>query len=81
MNGIFSIIYISAGDIFLYSDKSRFFPLFWRTFPEVMISDEPENLIGENSFLNETAFNEFRYTGYSTGTSTLIKEIQQVSSQ
>jgi asparagine synthase (glutamine-hydrolysing) len=79
INGIFSFIYISDVEVFMYCDKSRFFPLFWRMLPELMISDEPTNLISENSSLNETAVNEFRYTGYSTGTSTLIKDVQQVA--
>jgi asparagine synthase (glutamine-hydrolysing) len=78
LNGIYSVILTRAGNTYLFSDKSRFFPVFFRLVPEFMISDEPESLILKGDEVNETAFEEFRYSGYVTGSDTLISGIQQV---
>lgn len=78
LNGIYSVICIREGNTYLFSDKSRFFPVFFRPAPEFIVSDEPENLILPGDDINETAFAEFRYTGYVTGSDTLISGIQQV---
>jgi asparagine synthase (glutamine-hydrolysing) len=78
LNGVFSVICQGAGKTFLYCDKSRFFPVFFRLTPEFIVTDEPENLILPGGEVNATAFDEFRYTGYVTGQDTLISGIQQV---
>jgi len=78
LNGVFSWIYASGSDVYLYCDKSRFFPLFFRLSPELLISDDPETLIREGDSLDEFATEEFRCTGYTTGLDTLVSEIRQI---
>jgi asparagine synthase (glutamine-hydrolysing) len=78
LNGIYSVICTQEGNTYLFSDKSRFFPVFFRLAPEFIVSDEPENLILPGDAVNETAFDEFRYTGYVTSSDTLVSGIKQV---
>jgi asparagine synthase (glutamine-hydrolysing) len=78
LNGIFSLVYSNGIDVYLYCDKSRFFPLFFRLIPILKVSDEPESLIQEEDTLHTLVAEEFRCTGYTTGLDTLIREINQV---
>jgi len=78
LNGIFSLVYTSGTDVYIYCDKSRFFPVFYRVVPDLVISDEPETLLLDNDTVNNAACEEFRFTGYTTGTNTLVQDIQQV---
>jgi asparagine synthase (glutamine-hydrolysing) len=78
LNGVFSFVYEGIRETLLYTDKSRFFPLFFRLVPGVAISDDPEKLLAPQDHLNDHAFEEFRYTGYTTGSDTLFQEILQV---
>jgi asparagine synthase (glutamine-hydrolysing) len=78
LNGIFSLVFSTRSDVYLYCDKSRFFPLFFRLFPALIISDEPESLIQIKDSVNTLVVEEFKCTGYTTGIHTLIREINQV---
>jgi asparagine synthase (glutamine-hydrolysing) len=78
LNGMFSFIYQTETEVFLYCDKSRFFPLFFRLLPDLIICDEPELLIQDVDSIDIVAAEEFRCTGYTTGHDTLIEQIKQV---
>ncbi len=78
LNGIFSFIFTSEDEVYLYCDKSRFFPVFYRIMPETGISDEPEKLRQDKDIANDAAFEEFRCTGFTTGSDTLVQDIRQV---
>ncbi|HLO57354.1 MAG TPA: asparagine synthase C-terminal domain-containing protein [Bacteroidales bacterium] len=78
LNGIYSFIYSSGNTIYLYCDKSRFFPVFFRISPQIAISDDPEELRLPGDSISEDVSAEFRHMGYTTGPDTLIDEIKQV---
>jgi asparagine synthase (glutamine-hydrolysing) len=79
LNGVFSFIICSEKSLTVYSDKTRFFPLFYTTAKNLLlVSDEPYELIEGQSVINTPAAEEFRRTGYVTGYETLFKNINQV---
>ena len=78
LNGIYSMVFTGESNTYLYCDKSRFFPLFYRLTPVEGVSDEPQNLMVADDILNETACDEFRHTGFVTGSDTLIRGVFQV---
>ena len=78
LNGVFSFIYSIDSEVYLYCDKSRFFPLFFRISRGVMVSDDPYSLIQDGDTVLKLAAEEFRYTGYTTGCNTLVTGIKQV---
>jgi asparagine synthase (glutamine-hydrolysing) len=79
INGSFSLIYTFNNTTLIYSDKTRFFPLFYKySGNEIIISDNPELLLEKTDTIDINSTNEFRLTGYTTGNKTLFKNIYQV---
>ena len=78
LNGVFSFIYLAGADTYLYCDKTRFFPLYFRSDPKLLISDDPYTLVREGDSIDTISTEEFRCTGFTTGNTTLINEIKQV---
>ncbi len=78
LNGIFSFVCLKGNDVYLYCDKTRFFPLYYRSQPKLLISDDPYTLVREGDSIDPISTEEFRCTGFTTGNTTLINEIKQV---
>lgn len=81
INGLFSVIIKKENKIFLYSDKSRFFPIFYfKTSDEIFISDEPFKFLKyiKNPSIDKLASYSFLGSGFVIGNKTLIKDIYQV---
>jgi asparagine synthase (glutamine-hydrolysing) len=79
LNGVFTFIYKIGNSLYLYSDKTRFFPIFYRIDGQsVLVTDEPSTLIRINANLDKLSNDEFRYTGFVPGNNTLIENIYQV---
>lgn len=78
-NGIFAFIITVNEKVFICADRTRSFPLFYsRTDSIIRISDDPKNLRKDDSQINAEAAKIFLHTGYTTGSSTLYKDIYQV---
>ncbi|MBN1597636.1 MAG: asparagine synthase [Bacteroidales bacterium] len=79
VNGIFSLIYQHKSVLYIYSDKSRFFPVFYRlTDQGYFISDDPEQLTNDKVQPDKSAYIEFKAAGIVTGNRTLYRNIFQV---
>ncbi len=79
LNGIFAFVLTLNKDVLICADRTRSFPLFYtKSDTLIRISDDPKNLRSDNSQLNAEAVKIFLYTGYTTGSSTLYKDILQV---
>lgn len=81
LNGVFSFVFQTNGQLFLYSDKSRFFPIFYNIDKEeVNISDDFYRLKNEIGYFEfePTAKAHFLAIGFTPGNKTLIKGIKQV---
>jgi asparagine synthase (glutamine-hydrolysing) len=74
-DGLFSLIIKKENSVLLAMDRVRSFPLFYATDDGITISDDPYSLPGKTA--DEISAREFLLTGYTTGTSTLFKEITQ----
>lgn len=80
-NGIFSVIIKIEQKVYLASDKSRFFPLFYFfNNDELVISDDAFSVLNSGSefLLNDFASNIFKSTGHTIGRDTLIQNVFQV---
>ena len=78
-NGIFALILTINEAVFICADRTRSFPLFYRkTDSLIRISDDPKNLSPDDSQVSAESVEVFRHTGYTTGSSTLYKDILQV---
>jgi asparagine synthase (glutamine-hydrolysing) len=78
LNGIFSFVYSVGHEVYLYCDKSRFFPLFYRISTVTTVSDDPISIVQDGDTVDTLATEEFRCTGYTTGSDTLVNGIKQV---
>ncbi|HAQ60844.1 TPA: hypothetical protein DCR49_02395 [Candidatus Delongbacteria bacterium] len=78
-NGIFAFILTLNEEIFICADRTRSFPLFYTKADSLIrISDDPKNLRKDDSQVNAEAAKVFLHTGYTTGSSTLFKDIFQI---
>ncbi len=81
LNGVFSFVYQTIEQIFLYSDKSRFFPIFYKIDKEeIKISDNFYQLKNESDLFEfePSARAHFLAIGFTPGNKTLIDGIKQV---
>jgi asparagine synthase (glutamine-hydrolysing) len=79
LNGVYSLIYLQEDNIYIFCDKTRFFPLFYRFYDHVLkISDSPELLRLENDRPEYLAYHEFQCSGFVTNNKTLINNIFQI---
>lgn len=82
-NGVFSLIISIGNKLFAYSDKSRFFPLFYlNNKQKLFLSDNFYELLDSNSNLSfdNVAVNQFLSGAITLGSLTVIKGIQQIQS-
>jgi asparagine synthase (glutamine-hydrolysing) len=80
LNGVFSLIHCNEEEVHIFSDKTRFFPIFYSFNADSLnISDEPKTLINKSSKIDLISSEEFKRTGYVTGNNTLIENIKQVA--
>lgn len=81
LNGVFSIIITNKNNCYLYSDKSRFFTLFYHVGESIVtISDTPETIVENNKLksVNTLCCNELLGCGFVLGAETLIEGLKQV---
>lgn len=81
LNGVFSIIIKIEEEIILYSDKSRFFPLFYSKLNnKLIITDDFYFLIGQQAgkIFNKGAVIQFLAGAFVSGAETIISNINQV---
>ncbi len=80
LNGQFSFIYESKDQLLIFMDRIRSFPLFYSKINKgLLISNNAHKLNEENSSLNinPKGLQEFRMSGYTLGSKTIYKEINQ----
>ncbi len=78
-NGLFSVIVHREDRVFAAVDITRTFPLFYSVKPGgIKISDAAESCAAKPLQLSEQAKEEFLFTGYVTGTRTLLADVSQV---
>jgi len=78
-NGIFAFILTVNKEIFICADRTRSFPLFYTKADSLItITDDPKTLRSNNSQVNAESVEVFLRTGYTTGSSTLFKDIFQI---
>lgn len=78
-NGIFAFILTVNKEIFVCADRTRSFPLFYtKAVSLITISDDPKTLRSNNSQMSAESVEIFLHTGYTTGSSTLFKDIFQI---
>ena len=82
-NGIFSVVVIVKEQVFIASDTSRMFPLFYYKKDETLsISDDIiflKNKFNVNE-IDKQAASEFKSAGYTIGNKTLLKNVFQLQS-
>jgi len=79
LNGVYTFIFIAEETLFLFSDKTRFFPIYYHLNGQtVSVTDEPVTLISEKDRLDKISCAEYQCTGFVTGSDTLIEDIKQV---
>lgn len=81
VNGLLSVVVLYQDYTFVFSDKSRFFTIFYATSEsQIYLSDEPLKLLKftSNPEINESAASSFLGSGYVIGNNTLINGIKQV---
>ena len=78
LNGVFAIAYEGSGRLFACCDRTRSFPLFYRIGDNSLtITDDPECCVKEKD-TDDESIKIFLYTGYATGSRTLLKDIYQI---
>ncbi len=74
-DGLFVLIIKKETGVLLATDRVRTFPLFYTIDDGITITDDPYSLPGKTA--DETSAGEFLLTGYTTGSNTLYKEVNQ----
>jgi asparagine synthase (glutamine-hydrolysing) len=80
-NGVFSVIIRSDEEVILFSDKSRFFPIFYSHInTKLLITDDFFSLINQQSELtfNNEAVSQFLSGAFVSGSDTIVSNINQV---
>lgn len=78
-NGLFAVV-IERPDLLLFAvDRTRTFPLFYSVLEDSLIlSDAAEKAAGSTPTISVQAKEEFLFTGFVTGSRTLLTSVQQV---
>jgi len=81
LNGLFSVLIQLDGKLYLYSDKSRFFTLFYSYYKNnILISDSVENLLEKTGKMDIDPLSEIEFSGlgFVFGTKTLLRNVKQI---
>lgn len=76
INGVYSVVCRSSSKVFVYSDLTRFHPLFY-SVRHGILSDNPY-LISDQEEVDEDALADYRGGGFVLGNKTLHKDVFQV---
>ena len=81
LNGVYSLIVLINNELILYSDKSRFFPLFYTLINnKIIVSDDFYYLMDQQTEIsfNRDALTQFLSGAFVCGNDTIIRNINQV---
>ena len=78
LNGVYAVVYEGSGRLFACCDRTRSFPLFYKMDDSgLTITDDPKTVVKEKD-TDDESIKIFLYTGYATGSRTLLKDIYQI---
>jgi asparagine synthase (glutamine-hydrolysing) len=81
LNGSFSVVKTDAAEVRAAVDRLRCFPLFFaRTEDQFLIADQADTIheLLPHPRVDPICMNEFRLTGYVTGSQTLVEGVEQI---
>lgn len=80
LNGMFAVISLQEKNVFLATDITRTYPIFYmRSNNRIIISDNTNKFnINPRDFVNNQAVDEYLSTGFVTNNKTLLQGVEQV---
>lgn len=79
LNGVFSVVIKNTNSVFLASDLTRTFPVFYSLNENnLRISDDASVFTDSQTLMDQNSIDEFKAAGFVTGSKTLLKGVYQI---